>query len=266
MERPDISGIVTDTVEAPGWLRERPGLRPLGPFTADLKAAWFPKAKGELRDRFDRWLLDAERNGTLDSLRARHGLVPEKTAQPTAALLARLDERLSLMREVARLKSILEIAIEDRAREERVLRAATKTLRDAASQAGVPIPDTARIDALYRAQIEAAKAIQHDASISPVTGRDSMDLEEARRRLDFHVRPALIDLGDRIAELLVACLAEASDPLDLETLSTALQKHALTPEDVQSIHRALRALLTPETATAQPHPPRTAVSGKATNG
>jgi cyclohexadienyl dehydratase len=173
----DIDVIVTDTLEAPIWQAAHPDLRKIGPLTNDLKAAWFPPSRNELAQEFDRWLLLAEGQGTLARIRADHGLPLDATASPTAALLASLDERLSLMVEVARSKQIRKTPVEDANREERVLTAALAGIRLAAERQPAEVPPDAVVRRLYRAQIEAAKWIQQNwldaQSLNPVPGSDA---------------------------------------------------------------------------------------------
>ncbi|MEM9177396.1 MAG: transporter substrate-binding domain-containing protein, partial [Myxococcota bacterium] len=107
LDAPGIDAVVTDSLEAPHWQARRPGLRAIGPLTRDRKAAWFPIEHDTERARFDAWLLEAEEAGLLSMLRDRHGLPPDRTADVVPALLARLDERLSLMQEVARVKRVM---------------------------------------------------------------------------------------------------------------------------------------------------------------
>jgi hypothetical protein len=79
-----------------------------------------------------------------------------------------------------------------------------------ARAAGAPPPEPARVRALYRAQIEAAVALQERTLAGPAAPGRRFDLRA-------ELRPALLRLGDRIAWLLVrldrpparAALAEA---------------------------------------------------------
>lgn len=214
---PAVNGVVTDTLEAPLWLRRRPDLRPLGPLTADRKAALFGAEQSQLVQDFDRWIIEFERSGSLARLRARHGLPATRTADPVAALLAALDERLALMPAIARVKQVLGTAIEDRGREAKVIASAWESVERAAQENGYPLPDRAVVESLFRAQIEVAKAIQRrplPRAEPTVNGTDSIQdireparaqelaREDARNELDQALRPALIRIGDRIASTL----------------------------------------------------------------
>ena len=243
---PGIDAVVTDDLEAPHWLARRAGLRVLGPLTRDHKAAWFPTAASDERARFDRWLLEAENDGRLARWRAEHGLPPARTAEPVAALLASIDERLSLMPDVARAKHVLGRAIEDVAREARVLDAAVEAIDTEAKQRALRAPDPTAVRRFYRAQIEAAKAIQRDwAPRGPDPAIERETSAQAELDLNARIRPALIDLGDRIARLVVSASAGGDAPPTRDEVTRALDRHALAPDDVEAIHTSLVGLLTP---------------------
>lgn len=246
LDRPGVDAVVTDDLEAPHWLARRPDLRAIGPLTRDRKAAWFPIDRDALRLGFDRWLIEAEQSGSLARLRARHGLPPARTATPDAALLASLDERLSPMSEVARLKQVLGRPVEDRPREARVLAAALAAVAREARARGVAPPAVDATRALYRAQIEAAKEIQRrwmGAQPPPEESPSEAARAQARTRLESEVRPALIALGDRIAGLLVLAGASPAAKPSVEDVRVALSRHALPEDRIAALSRALIASL-----------------------
>lgn len=256
LDDPGVDGVVTDTLEAPRWLVRRAGLRAIGPLTRDRKAAWWPAGAREERIRFDAWLLRAERSGQLAALRVRHGLPPERTAAPRAALLARIDERLSLMPAVAEVKRVLGSPVEDAAREARVLEAAVAAVEAAAREAGEAPPPRAAVRALYRAQIEAAKEIQRavlDAAARADAGGPAAPSEDARQaaraRLVDAIRPALLDLGDGIARALVEARATSTRPGDdplaplAADVDRALAARGLSAPRRAAIASALEAVL-----------------------
>ena len=251
LDRDGVSAVVTDSLEAPHWMARREGLRAIGPLTRDRKAAWFPRHASEEAARFDAWLMSAEGDGRLAAMRARHGLPEVMTARPAAALLARLDERLSLMIEVAKTKWIRGVPVEDRPREARVLDAAVEAVAHAARRLDRPIPSSRAVRAFYAAEIEAAKAIQRrwiDArSEGPESGSSAR--EAARARLGDEIRPALIVLGDRIAELVVQTIAAREPAPDAERLSRALARHELGTAEIDALTTSLGALLGGESAT-----------------
>jgi len=314
-------GVVTDLVEAPLWQEQWPttrgstgwprarrpaerdvavaedagaepaaGLRRLhsiGPFTRDRKAGLWRPDRSDLARRFDAWLLAAEASGRLDALRRRHGLPPERTAESGAALLARLDERLSLMPAVARTKRVLDQPIEDQAREARVLAAARGSVAQAARRAGLPAPGQPVIDELFRAQMAAARWIQHreldmstksrtsTSAPSPTTStspsppppsaprtRVPPSADAARAELEGLLRPALIRIGDRLADLLVAWIATPDAALGPEHVAQALERHALPAPMIERLAAALRALRRDAAADASRHRPPGAGPGR----
>ena len=244
LDRNEVDAVVTDSLEAPIWLARRAGLHEIGPLTRDRKAAWFPIARRDEIERFDAWLLKAEASGELGALRAQHGLPQEQTALPGAALLARLDERLSLMIDVAKAKAVLGSAIEDLPREERVLNAAVAGIRRASKASGNAAPSDTAVRSLYRAQIEAAKTIQRRWTAVPrsITAKEHTH-QAARRALDDEIRPALIYLGDRLAELLVQNMEEKVRAPNFDDLKQALGRHGLPDRDLTAIADALESLL-----------------------
>ena len=248
IDAPATDGVMTDSLEAPHWLARRPDLMAIGPLTRDRKAAWFP-IQGEIeRTRFDAWLLRAEGDGTLAALRARHGLPPDRTAEPISALLALLDDRLSLMTEVARVKQVMGRPIEDRAREEKVLDAAVGAVRREAAARSVAPPDAASVRDFYQAQIEAAKWIQRTwthANPGSASAENEAAFAAAQSRLGDEVRPALIDLGDGIARLVVESGAAGEAPLSLGQVEAGLARHELPQASLIAIHAGLARMLRP---------------------
>lgn len=252
LARDDIDAVLTDSLEAPIWQALQPGLRSIGPLTSDRKAAWFSKLRAADLQGFDRWLLDAERDGTLARIRAQHSIPMEPTALPGSALLASLDERLSLMTDVATAKRTLRAPVEDMLRETRVLAAALRSVRDEATRMGVAAPDADAVLRLYRAQIEAAKQLQrswladHPGPSSPASVAEQAI---AHDRLETEIRPALLFLGDRIATLLVLSttgssrpVGEASadsSPVTYEQTVRALRRHDLAESQLRELHTAL---------------------------
>ena len=257
-------GVVTDSLEAPHWQARRPGLRIIGPITRDLKAALFPPAHADLAEAFDRFLHSVEASGELAALRARHGLPDERTAAPAAALVASLDERLSLMPAVADAKRTLGLPIEDRPREQVVIEAGWRNLAEKARQRGQAPPERASVEALFRAQIEAAKWIQRKRAVRAVasaraaTGEASgeasaSDRARAEAMLRETLRPALIRLGNQIAMRLLSAIEAQSPPPTEAELAIALSRHGLPKS-----HRAdLAAALAEFLEQPSPRAPRT---------
>jgi cyclohexadienyl dehydratase len=240
-----VDGVVTDTLEAPHWQQDLAGLRRIGPFTRDRKAALLPATRTALAARLDAWLLEAEAKGDLERLRDRHGLVSERTALPGFALLASLDERLSLMPAVAEVKRTLGLPIEDRAREARVLDAAERSISRAAETLALPEPDPTAVRRLFQAQMDAARWIQTHTLESPARDEASgRTAEAARAELETALRPALIRIGDRIARLVVVWQRDpdTGHGLDREAIARALARHELPEALIDRIDAALRSL------------------------
>jgi hypothetical protein len=70
-------------------------------------------------------------------------------------------------------------------------------VRKAAAATGEATPDEAAVRALYRAQIEAAKAVQRATPAAPSSLAGSV------HDLDGELRPALLRIGEKIARLVV---------------------------------------------------------------
>ncbi len=261
LARGSAVGVVTDSLEAPHWQAQVEGLTRIGPLTQDRKAALFDPAQVELASRFDAWLLEAEARGELARLRARHGLPADRTASPVSALLAGIDERLSLMTWVARIKSLLDLAVEDPERELRVLEAAWRSVEEAARAAHRKAPPQQAVRRLFRAQIEAAKWIQTHALLEPdgsglaaPPGRRA----EARSQLDHALRPALLRIGARLSALVVRAEASAQDSLDFPRTRRALARHGLPDAQLRELHEALINLLQPSSPDVSAPPPQSA--------
>lgn len=263
--------VLTDDLEAPHWQALLPGSRAIGPFTRDRKAAYFPAGHPERVREFDRWLLRVERSGELARLRRRHGLDDARTAAPLPALLASLDERLSLMPAVARAKQVLALPIEDRAQEERVHVAAGESVAAAAREFAVEAPPPVALRRFIDATLHAARFLQErelaELDHTPPSPGDALlpDAASARSELDTRVRPAIAAISERIAWLLIATSSaradadvRGSDPgLTLEAVSAALVDRALPAEIEVELHASLAALLKParrarEAAPANP--------------
>ena len=221
-------------------------------------------------DYFDRWLLRSEQSGELAGLRRRHGLRNARTAEALPALLASLDERLSLMPAVALAKRVLGLPIEDASQEERVHAAARNAVEQAAREFGCEPPPAADLQRFVDAQLRAARFVQERElaeleRATAATGSVSLPSPEtARKELDARVRPAIASISERIAWLLVA--STSSDPEDAapgsapratrEAVSTALADHALPAEIEAELHASLAALLKPPQRAREASPAR----------
>lgn len=191
----EVDAALTDDAEAPLWARQVPGSRTLGPLTRDVKAFWVRPARPDLAAALDRWLALREADGTLAARRAEW--LATQTSPPVAAplpaLLAAIRERLEMAPLVAEAKRARELPVEAPEQEARVLAAAVATARETAARRGrPPLPDE-RVRALFRAQIEAGKAIQAHALAGPPSSEPPFDL-------DTELRPALARVSERLID------------------------------------------------------------------
>ena len=238
----EIDALVTDMLEAPHWLSRLPGARVLHPFTQDRKA-WLVQAdEGDLVRKLDTWLIKKEAEGTLAALRVKHfaGTSQSATASPLNALLAAMDERLSLMPAVAESKRHLGKAVEDSAQEVRVLNAAWISVSNEAQQQNLPGPNREAVERFFVAQMEAAKAIQRQVIYQPAKSA------EMPPDLVKELRPALSRISDRINRLIIRFSVE-NKAMDLTALQTmigkALSTHSLSDSQIFAITEALEGLL-----------------------
>ena len=198
-EEGQVDAVVTDTAEAPAWEGDAGDVVRLGPFTRDRKAFLVRADADELAADLDGWILERERDGTLARLRREHlGASGQPLATPLSALLAAVDERLSLMPIVAVVKRSAGVPLEVPEREEIVLDRATTSALAAAHRADVRAPSSLDIRSFFRVQMEAAKQVQRKAVQDAAYAPDS-PLPD----LDRDLRPALLRIGERIARLSI---------------------------------------------------------------
>ena len=206
-----VEAVLTDSVEAPGWLRKAEGFRALGPFTRDRKAFLLAPDADALAADLDGWLLDREADGTLAKLRALHfgakAAAAARIATPLRGLLASIDERLSLMPLIGLAKRREGYPLEVPEREKFVLDTAVANMRRSAEVNRVTPPPEDAVRAFFQAQMEAAKEVQWNAVRAATPGAETPLLS-----LDGSLRPALIRIGERINRLLLA-LPDELDPV-----------------------------------------------------
>jgi len=232
-----VDGAVTDTLEAPGWEDRVPGLRRIGPLTRDRKAWLLPRESLARAADVDRWLLAREADGTLAALR-REWLGPDTqpaAAAPRAALLAAIDERLDLMPLVAEAKRVSGAAVRDRAREERVIEEGLQAVAGAARAAGVEPPPRPAVRSFYRAQIEAAVAVQEAVLAGPALRAGPV------RDLERSLRPAILRVGERMALLLVHLPGAAVAAGVRAAVDRELADHPLGDPQRAALAAAIRA-------------------------
>ena len=242
-----VDAAITDTREAAVWQERYPGLRAIGPFTRDRKAFLIHPDQTALAREIDAWLLETELDGRLEGLRTEElgpSSDPTRSTEPLRALLAAVDERLSLMPWVAEAKRKTGGPVEVPEVERRVL--ADALIRFQAAQNRNPTSNPRKDEEIldfYRAQIEAAKTIQRRilASSAPSRGEPIPDLTMA-------LRPALLRINDRVANLLVALPDGISEQAIRNAAEEELISTNLPEKDREAIAQALIALMSPKPA------------------
>jgi cyclohexadienyl dehydratase len=230
--------VVTDTVEARLWRGEQEeGYAEFGPLTRDRKAWLVHPDRPDLAADLDAWLLEQERDGTLARLRSEHFGGGARTAEPLAALLAALDERLSLMPLIAFVKRETGVPLEVPEREEVVLDSATEAVLAAAASLDVRPPSALHVRAFFRAQIDAAKEIQR-RSVEDRTYRADPPLPD----LDATLRPALLRIGARTAHLLLVVPPGLTAATVYEDARDALRAPYLTDASRRALSEAIAAV------------------------
>lgn len=233
--RGEADAAMTNTFEAPRWAAGAPGVEQIGPLTQDVTAIWMRADRGEVADRLDEWLLDEEESGRLAALRARwlgQGAGP-RAASPVSALLAATAERLALMPFVAAAKQRTGTAVEDVGQEERVIASSASAVVSAATKRGSPPPPRAAVEAFFRAQIEAAKAVQrHVASASAMRGFS----------LDDELRPAIARISARMALLVVRVPRGTQGGAVVAEARVDLASSGLELEQIDRVAAAIAAL------------------------
>jgi cyclohexadienyl dehydratase len=241
-----VDAVVSDTLEAPGWLAEAPGAEALGPFTRDRKAYLVRAGRADLAAEIDAWLLAREADGTLARLREEHlGDAGPRTATPLAALVAAIDERLALMPLVAAAKQRAGLPLEAPGREREVRERGVAAAREAAREAGVAAPPDEAVGALFEALVAAAKEAQRAAR-----GVDEVGEDAEAPDLDGELRPALLRIGERIAWLAVRLpegLREAEIAL---ALRDGVREPGLGEPSLRALAAAIAELVRPRKESA----------------
>ena len=160
------------------------------------------------------------------------------------SLLDLVNARLAWMPAVAQSKWILDLPIDDAARERDVLSAAVAEVNRYADGVNLPPPSEEAILKFYTAQIEAAKALQRRWMNQQTIGTRSLETftdsqrRDARDRLNLEIRPILLDLGKRMASLIVQGAASSSRP-NAQVIASCLQHHALPQEQSRALVEAM---------------------------
>jgi cyclohexadienyl dehydratase len=240
-----ISAAVTDDLEAPGWMLGHEDLALFGPFTVDRKAIFVRADREQLATDLNSWLLEREADGTLARLREQYFKTPDspKLASPLRALLAAIDERLALMPLVGIAKRRASLPLVIPTREALVLDAAVESVRAAAERQGVTLPPKDAVRKLFTAQMEAGKEVQRAALSDPVfTSLESVP------NLRTELRPALLRIGERIAQLLIALPTDLDRARVIEAARRELRSTRVSDASMLAIADAISEL------TKQPAP------------
>jgi cyclohexadienyl dehydratase len=234
-----VDAVVTDTAEAPAWLTMAAGARVLGPITRDRKGYLVRADQPKLAAELDDWLLAREADGTLASVREvffGEG-AGKPIATPLLALLAAVDERLSLMPLVAVAKRNAGVPLVVPRRETIVLVAAVRSVEAAAAARDVGTPDEALVRGFFRAQIEASKQLQRAALADP-----RFDRPETTPDVDAVLRPALIRIGEKIARMVVVLPSGLAPSAILEATREQLRTPRLSVASIEAIAASVSAL------------------------
>ncbi|MBW1843385.1 MAG: transporter substrate-binding domain-containing protein [Deltaproteobacteria bacterium] len=237
-----IHAAVTDDLEAPSWVIGKKDLALFGPFTVDRKAILLRAEHAELAADLNSWLLESEADGTLARLREEYFKIPDspKLAYPLRALLAAIDERLALMPFVATAKRRASLPIVIPTREALVLDAAAESVRDAAERQGVAPPAEDAVRKLFVALMEAGKEVQIAALTDPY-----FTSLEILPNLKAELRPALLRIGERIAQLLVALPADLDRAQIIEAAKLGLRSAEVSDAAMLTIAEAISELTKP---------------------
>ena len=236
--------VVTDTVEAPLWQEKIPQTRRIGPFTQDRKAFLMPPDQKTLAADLDAWLLEQAQDGSLEDIRIRTlgpSQAQPEVGQPLTALLAAMDDRLSLMAAVAEAKRKTGTPIEVPEREREVLAAAIRNVEthDGTAAIGKISQERAQrrsaLRRLFRAQIEAAKAVQLANGGTASPQNQPPDLKTV-------LRPALMRIGEQIT-LIVGTLPVDLEPQEVhQATAQALAHYALDEALIDALSQGIVAV------------------------
>jgi cyclohexadienyl dehydratase len=231
-----IDAAVTDDLEAPGWMLGGKDLALFGPFTTDRKAYLVRADREQLATNLSSWLLEREADGTLARLREQYFELSDspKLASPLRALLAAIDERLALMPLVGIAKRRASLPLVAPTRETLVLDAAVESVLAAAERQGVTPPPQDAVRKLFIAQMEAGKEVQLAALSDPV-----FTSLETVPNLRTELRPALLRIGERIAQLLVALPADLDRSHIIEAARREIRSAQLSDASMLAIADAI---------------------------
>jgi len=236
-----VDAAVSDELEAPRWMRGHEDLALFGPLSVDRKAILLRADEAQRAMDLNDWLLEREADGTLARLREQFFEIDDspKLASPLRALLAAIDERLALMPLVAVAKQRDGLSLSVPSREALVIDAAVASVRAAAARRGVAPPPRDAVEKLFVAQIEAGKAIQRAALDDP-----RFRSLETVPNLQTELRPALLRIGERIAQLLVALPANLDRARVVDAARRELRSTPISHDALLAIAAAVSDLST----------------------
>jgi cyclohexadienyl dehydratase len=245
-----VDAVVTETHEARLWQTAARGSQQLGPLSHDRKA-WLVRAGNTaLTADLDAWLLEREADGSLARMREEHlGVAGVATAEPLRALMAAIDERLSLMPLVGTVKRETGIPLEVPEREQVVLDAATEAVLEAAARADATPPDAEAVLRFFRAQLEAAKQVQWKA-VQDVRNKPEPPYPD----LDRMLRPSLLVIGERIARLIVMLPPDTSESRIRAVANQELRTSYLGGASKRALADAVARLVPSAADSAAPEP------------
>jgi len=234
-----IDAAVSDELEAARWTHGRKDLAVFGPLSVDRKAILLRADDAQRAMDLNDWLLEREADGTLARLREKFFEIDDspKSASPLRALLAAIDERLALMPLIGIAKQRDALPIAAPSREALVIDAAIASVRAAAARRGVAPPRREAIEKLFAAQIEAGKAVQRAA-----VGDSRFRSLGAVPDLQTELRPALLRIGERIAQLLVALPANLDRAQVIEAARRELRSAPISEAALLAIAEAVSEL------------------------
>ena len=228
----EADAVISEALEARGWPAAE--FTVIGPFTRDRKAYAVSRSSAELLGQVNDWLAAREADGWLNQQRRRwFGAAATLTAQQAGieALVGAIDLRLQLIPSVAAVKRREHVPIADPAQEARVLERA----RAAATAAGLNADDVA---ALFRVQMNAAKAVEQHAPDEPARAGAALD----------DLRAALATVSSQLIAELARCqrwLSDAGFERQLDrAMHAVLTMPGLTSSEVNDLHTALRHVRT----------------------
>jgi cyclohexadienyl dehydratase len=161
--------------------------------------------------------------------------------------LAAIDERLALMPFVATAKRRASLPIVIPTREALVLDAAAESVRTAAERQGVTPPVEDAVRKLFVALMEAGKEVQIAALTDPY-----FTSLEILPNLKAELRPALLRIGERIAQLLVALPADLDRAQVIEAAQHELRSAEVSDAATLAIAEAISELTKPPAPVPAP--------------